>query len=553
MLDAGWLFGKEEHSDAQLVIVEEAADADAQAATSGDQAAKPACGSSNDNGGDQADTSGSEQAATTAPKRSRNDDTQAAADNNEQPEPAAKRSRADGSGEGQVVLPIHKLIVMSASEFCKARLGAWQQSNTERCRVVLHVPPGQLEVGRRLVRAMYEDAPSFDDLSSEQRFQLFRLADRYGAPKVAKAAAAAVGIDAAVMDDKGLAWAAVLAAYPADFRGLFREEASEDDVPSPAPELQQPPAPALRQYADDTLQLLLGDLEAVWASADNDEKRRDLLSLPRTALMALLADERTRVANENTVVHTILSWADKHELDPSSAEARQLLTLVRVARLTPHYARTVFCKSEIAKQWMDARELTHASMLPLLEDGGVSGWDDREDWIEPARPRSALADALVLEWSPRLVELESCVTAMLTQGKRQSSIDGPKGVVWQGWPLHLRIDCERSACGGLTLGFYLAAKKPCRKAGALIEFSLEAMAVGGGGALSRPSLCLFSLADFVGVDDFFGLAKAGGGDGSARLPADWAGVEAALRAQRLVHGDGDAAHLKLRSEVTRLL
>jgi hypothetical protein len=174
MLDAGWLFGKEEHADAQLVIVEEEEeDADAQAvSTSGERAAKPACGrnGSNDDGGGQADA-GSEQAAKTAPKRSREDDTQTATDNNEQPEPAAKRSRAESS-EGQVALPIHKLIVMSASEFFKARLGAWQHSNTERCRVVLHVPPGQLEVGRRLVRAMYEAKPSFDDLGLEQSCSL---------------------------------------------------------------------------------------------------------------------------------------------------------------------------------------------------------------------------------------------------------------------------------------------------------------------------------------------------------------------------------------------
>jgi hypothetical protein len=93
---------------------------------------------------------------------------------------------------GAVVLPIHKAVVMRASAFFKARLHAWQ-SDTEPCRVLLHVPRGQVEIGRRLVRAMYEAAPTFSDLSLEERFQLWGLADRYGAPKVAKAAAAAVG------------------------------------------------------------------------------------------------------------------------------------------------------------------------------------------------------------------------------------------------------------------------------------------------------------------------------------------------------------------------
>jgi hypothetical protein len=66
----------------------------------------------------------------------------------------------------ETALPIHKAIVMSASEFCKARLSAWQ-SDTEPCRVLLHVPPGQVEMGRRLVRAMYEAKPNFDDLGLE--------------------------------------------------------------------------------------------------------------------------------------------------------------------------------------------------------------------------------------------------------------------------------------------------------------------------------------------------------------------------------------------------
>jgi hypothetical protein len=526
MVDAAWLFGKEDLSDAQLVIVEEeAGDADAAAATTaGERAAEPACGSSG------------------------NDDTKAATDDNEQPEPAAKRSRADSSSEGAVALPIHRAVVMSASGFFKARLGAWQQSSSngaaEPCRVVLHVPPGQLEIGRRLVRAMYEDAPSFSDLSIEQRVQLLRLADRYGAAKVAKAAAAAaIGIDVDYQPGEELAWATVRAAYPPPHP---EEDSEEDDAP--------PLAPALRQYAADALQELYGDLEGVWAVA-NDGARLNLLQLPFAAIKALLADERTRVASENTVVHTIVDWVYEHELKRDSARVKQLLALVRVARLTPNYARTVFCESKLARDHLSAGERAHASMLPLVGDEPSAGSrivGAGSHWRLPARPRSALADAVVLEWSPSLAELEDLVAALPAQGEGRSSMYGPEGVIWQGWPLYLQLQSKRSASGDLMLLPGLAVELPCRTAGALIGYTLEAAAAsGGGGITSRLKLRLFSAGvTSWRIPNFFGRGQAGG----AGPPKDWAGVEAALRAKRLVHddGDGDGAHLKLRCTVTQL-
>jgi hypothetical protein len=543
-MDALWLFGNDRHADAQVVIVEEqGAPGDGQAATGSEQQlapshgggsrpeqANPACGS-NDG---QADA-GNGQEAKPAPKRGRDDDTQAAVDKNTQPEPAAKRSRAGSSSEETVVLPLHKAVVMSASEFFKARLDgdAWQSTNDdgEPCRVVLHVPPGQAELGRRFVRALYEDAPSFDDLGLEQTVQLLRLADRYGAPRVVKAAAAAAGIDVALMSKRGLASAAVQAAYSS----------------------AGPPAAALRQYAADALQELFGDLEAVWASPHYRVKRSNLLLLPHAALKALLADERTRVASENTVVHTIVRWVAESPFTSSGAEAKELLALVRVARLTPHYARTVFCESALAKAHLSAGELALAAMAPLVGDESVNGLRNHAHWRLPARPRSALADSVVLEWSPPLAELEELVIALPALGEGSSALDGPKGTVWQGWPLHLWMQCRRSASAGVTVGVYLTVELPCSAAGALIENTLEAVAAGGGSAITRTGTpCLHSaLSKSWGYTDLFslGISSSGGGAGP---PKDWAGVEAALRAQRLVHGEGGAAHLMLRCALMRL-
>jgi hypothetical protein len=506
MVDALWLFGNEEHADGQVVIVEEGrADADADAAGS---------------------------AGPRTRKRARDES-----------------SSAESSREGQVVLPIHKLIVMSASEFFKARLSAWQStSDGEPCRVVLHVPPGQLELGRRFVRALYEDAPSFENLSIEQQLQLLQLARRYGAPKVAKAAAAAAGMDVTDMSPDGLAWAAVRAAYPVDLDYSASEEDYEDDPP--------PPAPALQQYANDALQELFGDLEAVWASADDGSKQRDLLWLPHAALVALLADERTLVASENVVVHTIKRWLATKNVAPSSEESKELLALVRAVRLTPHYARTVFCESALAKAHLSKSRLTLASMAPLVGDYPLESLHDCKHWCLPARPRSALADAVVLEWSPRLAELEAYVTALPAGGEgRSANLDGPKGVVWQGWPLHLRLGCRRSASGSVELRFSLAAEPPCSAAGASIEHALEALAASGGTSITcTPKPGLYTAGDKSwGPRDFFVLGAGGDGGGP---PKDWAGVEAALRAKRLVHGGrgggGGAAHLKLRCKVTRL-
>jgi hypothetical protein len=539
MVDAAWLFGDVSRSDAQVVIVEEGAADDGQAA-SGSNGDGDGCGGSEQanpaRGNNDGQTAAGGEEAQKAPKRRRDDDTQAAADNsNKQPEPAAKRSRAGSSSEGTVQLQIHQLIVMSASEFFKAKLSAWQGTNDEGepCRVVLHVPPGQVELGRRFVRALYEAKPSFDDLGLEQQLQLLQLAQRYGAPKVVEAAAAAAGIDLALVAEKGLPWAAVQAAYSSS---------------------AGPPAAALRRYAADALQELFGDLEAVWATADAGAKKHDLLALPHAALKALLADERTRVASENAVVHTIVQWLAKNKLAPSSAQAEELLDLVSVGRLTPHYARTVFCESALAKAHLCKRERMLASAAPLVVGDDPAGLQDYEHWLLPARPRSALADALVLEWSPRLAEVEGLVTALPAEGGESPSVYGPKGVVWQGWPLQIEFDCTRDASGGVTLRFFLGVEPPCTDAVALIESTLEAVAAAGGSGIAESSgACLFTSARKMWCwCDFFGLSEPGdAADGGP--PKDWAGVEAALRAQRLVHGgSGSAAHLKLRCTVSRL-
>jgi hypothetical protein len=387
----------------------------------------------------------------------------------------------------------------------------------------------------------------------------------------ARAAECYLSLDAAARADGGLRWLADGVATLKQKRRLAREPATFGATnlaglraalvaAGIATRAQfEATRAAAQAWIDKAPQHLFGDLEAVWASANAGAKRRDLLSLPHAALKELLADDRTRVASENTVVHTIERWLAKNKVASGSAQAKELFELVRVARLTPHYARTVFCESALAKAHLRASELALASMAPLVGDKPTHALGKCQQWRLPARPRSALAGALVLEWCPRLAELEDMASSLPAEGKSGRSaaaLYGPKGVVWQGWPLYLKLQCNRSASGCVALGFYLAVKPPCSAGGALIQWSFEAVAAdSGSGIRFAPSSFLYTAADKTwGASDFFSLRKAGR-DGDAAPPKDWPGVEAALRAKRLVHGGSSgagAAHVKLRCMVWRL-
>jgi hypothetical protein len=64
-----------------------------------------------------------------------------------------------------------------------------QQQQQYQYSLQLLVPPGQLELGRRLITAMYSSSPNLSDLEAPQLMQLMTLADCYGVGKVVAAAA----------------------------------------------------------------------------------------------------------------------------------------------------------------------------------------------------------------------------------------------------------------------------------------------------------------------------------------------------------------------------
>jgi hypothetical protein len=159
-------------------------------------------------------------------------------------------------------------------------------SDNKRQRVNVEVPAGQLEIGRLLLRCMYQQQPDLSGTEQAALLQLLVLADRYAV----SAAVAAVGRAFKDCPAADLQWEAVCGAYslPASCADI----AAFADV---------------YKAAADALQQTLGDLELVFADA---KKRQLLLELPHAALLQLLRDERTRVASENTAAHAVLQWAN---------------------------------------------------------------------------------------------------------------------------------------------------------------------------------------------------------------------------------------------------
>jgi hypothetical protein len=175
----------------------------------------------------------------------------------------------------------------------------------------LLVPPGQLDLGERLITAMYSSSPQLADLSDEQLLQLAALADCYGVTKVLTAAAAQ--LQKKDVQDIPLATAAA----------VFR---------LPEPCLQLGALSQLHKLAGDKLQQELGDLEVVWGDKD---KQQLLLALPFGALLQLLRDDRTRVASEDTAVYTAQRWLVHNPAAGAGSTEWQQQQLAQVLRL-PH-------------------------------------------------------------------------------------------------------------------------------------------------------------------------------------------------------------------------
>lgn len=243
-----------------------------------------------------------------------------------------KRSRAE-----ELVLPGHRLAVCAASEVlsaqvndleqhegcrtaqmvaernlqravpcclccpsCFAQILNWSAAapSKQRQRINIEVPAGQLEVGRLLLRCMYQQQP--DLRSTEQQatpLQLLVLADKYAVP----GAVAAVNRAFKETPVEQLLCETVVAVY--ELPAVYADNAAFADVYA---------------AAADVLQHTLGDLELVFADQSDRQgsKQQLLYDLPHAGLLQLLRDERTRVASENTAAHALLEWSEDKDISP---------------------------------------------------------------------------------------------------------------------------------------------------------------------------------------------------------------------------------------------
>jgi hypothetical protein len=304
-----------------------------------------------------------------------------------------------------------------------------QQQPAYQYSLQLLVPPGHLELGRRLMTAMYSSKPDLSDLGTLQLIQLAILAECYGVGKVV--AVVARHLQQLTVETISLAAAAALFELP---EGCLAWQ-----------EFQ-----GVQKTATDKLQRELGDLEVV---SGNKEKEQVLLGLPLGALLALLGDVRTRVAYEDTAVDTVRRWLEQHS-DTSSQQQQQLMGVLRLPHCTPTYlaARVAPAASWLRQAGLTEAEALGLCALPSIEVGQRMArvkwvFGNKAAWQLPPRPLSCMRE-VVISWDLPLSRLEDAVSSKTNTRLRPDDA----WVTWCGrqWSMFVEAD-------GMGMGLYLTA------------------------------------------------------------------------------------------------
>ncbi|WIA36572.1 hypothetical protein OEZ86_007864 [Tetradesmus obliquus] len=346
----------------------------------------------------------------------------------------SKKAPEPNEDEGivqQPPLPGHSMVLVAFSEFFKAKLMGWSAGPSSKPEIRLSVPAGQLELGELLLRAMYQSQPDLGTISQEQLLQLLILADRYGVNKVMHAMAAALQ----AVPQAELQWETVLGLYT---------------LPPGCTDACKPLMPAAQQQ----LQQQLGDLEV---ALSDSTKRQRLLALPHKVLLALLQDEETKVAAENTVFRVIESWHDyqqQHCGGSSKQELVQLLEQIHMQHCTQPFVATVLVESPLAAKCFSALDLRLAcicSSTPGSEPGLMSTALEQArcpalarlpSWKQPKRPASAVTK-ISMEQEVSLADLKQKVEAA-QQGGNDTFYTLLESQRWQGevFEVSLKVGVE---------------------------------------------------------------------------------------------------------------
>jgi hypothetical protein len=383
----------------------------------------------------------------------------------------------------------------------------------------LLVPPGQLELGRRLITTMYSSSPDLSDLNAPQLMQLVTLAECYSVGKV-------VADAAAQLNKLGVETIDIAAA-------VFK---------LPEACLQLAAMRKVQQAAADRLQQELGDLEKVWADED---KQPQLLGLPSAALLQLLRDERTRVASEDTAVYTAQAWLDRRfggvrmivpgRPDPKQQQQQQLASVLRPPHCTATFLALLAANSS---DWGWVYNHEPRLLVDLVASIGRSGperelWaaaipEDKVAWRLLPRPVSAVTQ-LELSWYLPLSDIEEELAVDPKDIVSLGSCDNQ--VIWQGrnWQPNVEYDPGSEFMDA----FVMVRGAPAYTTGVI---DLQPV-LNTAGSDYRVSL----EGDYVRGGRGGAVAEWGPGK------EEWPQVKAWLQQQGLVHPDGC---LHLRSTIT---
>jgi hypothetical protein len=292
----------------------------------------------------------------------------------------------------------------------------------------LLVPHGQLELGRRLITAMYSSSPDLSDLEAPELLQLLALAECCAVGKVVECAAAQLH----KLTAQSMPFNIALAVFELPEACLALEAVQQ-----------------LQQAAADKLQQELGDLEVVWGDKDKQEQ---LLGLPLGALLQLLRDERTRVASEDTAVYTALRWLNEagKQHGQQQQEQQQLAKALRLPHCTATFLSSLAGPGTSLDQ--DMAWVYDNNPKLLVEVLAVIGKGEGEQcsWVYkvhperialglPPRPVSAVSQ-LQFEWALPLTELEQLVAR--PPGEEGAPKPSSSRRWWQGRQWWLTLDYE---------------------------------------------------------------------------------------------------------------
>jgi hypothetical protein len=212
-----------------------------------------------------------------------------------------------------------------------------QQGLGGRPSIHLDVRPDQVAAACSLVRFVYTgDLPDPSPSQQQQLVHMLALAHKFGVTDCKRAChACLLQCQQLQPEALGLAFMLLSPAAPA------AAPSTAAAAPGTAAHLNEGGFGPLLAHCLNQLQRQLGDLESVLSCPT---LLAQLHGLPLPALLALLKDERTAAASENTVLAAVHSWmtaAAQRDVRVDAVQREQLAAAVRVPLLEPCYLSTV--------------------------------------------------------------------------------------------------------------------------------------------------------------------------------------------------------------------